>query len=877
LAERLLKSLVPKSIVGESIVGDAREEFQEHLERAGPVRARARYWMQVFRLGVRYGGRRDRRRPTQTVLATPHRTGNIMQNAFRDVHYALRAFKRNPGFVTVATLTLALGIGADTAIFSVVNGVLLEPLPYPEPDNLVALRMTNEERGDRQIPWSVPNLRDVESESRTFESITGYQWKDFTLTGFGEPELVNAVGVTGGLLETLGVRPLLGRDIRKEETIAGGPAVAVLSHAFWQERFAGDAAVVGRTIQSSGEPLEIVGVAPPGFEYPRRAQVWIPGQWDPEAYDRGRYFLRAVGRLAPDITLEMAQAELSGIAALLAEEYPQSNRSRGVALLSLTEYTVGDARLGLLIMFGAVGLVLLIACANVANLLLARGSARVGEMAVRATLGASRGAILRQLLTESLLLSALGTIIGVFLAFWGVEGLQAFSPGNVPRLEHVAVDGTVLGFAAGLAIVVAVAFGLAPAYRLGSISIAGVVRDGRDPEIGLGHRRVFRSSLLALEMALSLVLLVGAGLLLRSFAQIRTVDLGFDSHNVQQFTLSVPEPRYQGEQTIGFFRSLEERIAALPGVEAVGMNSGSPLGRTHSSIGFDISGRPPFTPEQQPFFLVRRITPGYFASMRIPLLAGRAFDASDREDAPRVAIISNAAAERFFRGENPIGQQITFDEGESTWSVIGLVGDVRSLEVTTEAEPEAYFPLAQWSVPTMTVTVRTAAGVTGLIPLLQREVAALDPMLALYWVESLDRLVDISSGEERFYLFLLGLSAVLAVVLAAVGLYSVVAYIVSRRTREIGIRIALGARWKDVARLVLWQGMVPTAAGTALGLVAAFAGTRILSSLLYQVEPGDPTTFVLGTGVLFGVALLASFLPARAATRVSPTEAIKAE
>ncbi|MFC1639471.1 ABC transporter permease [Gemmatimonadota bacterium] len=866
-----------------TVLNDLEELFRHRVDRDGAVLASM--WL---RRQLRHYPTRLAKERVANLLnsgpqhreskARPWQMGGSMFSAIsRDVRVALRGFKRNPGFVIVATLTLALGIGANTAIFSVVNGVLLEPLPYPEPDKLVAMTMTNEERGDRRGPWSVQNLQDVESESRTFASISGYQWLDYTLTGVGEPELVNTVGVTNGLLETLGIPPMIGRDIRSDETVAGGPSVALLSHSFWQERFGGDASILGQTIQLSDVPFEIVGVAPPGFEFPRHAQLWVPGRWDAQTYPRGRYFLRVVGRLSPNATIEMAQAEVSGVATRLAEEYPQSNGSRGVALFSLTEYTVGDVRLELLIMFGAVGLVLLIACANVANLVLARGSSRVGEMAVRATLGASRGTIVRQLLTESLILSALGAAIGAFLAFWGVEGLRAISPGTVPRLENVAVDITVLSFAACLAVAVAVLFGLAPAFRMAGVSIAGVVRDGRDPEAGLGRRRILRSGLLALEMAISLVLLVGAGLLLKSFAQIRTVDLGFDPHNATQFTLSVPEPRYQAEQTIDFFRSLEERLAALPGVNAIGMNSGSPLGRSHTSIGFDIIGRPPFPSEEQPFFLVRRITPGYFESVRISLLAGRAFNADDRAESPLVTVISQTASEQYFPGIDPIGQQVTFDQGQTIWTVVGVVGDVRSLDVTTETEPEAYFPHAQWSVPTMTVTVRTVARVAGLVPLLRREVAALDPMLPLYRIEPLDRLVDISTGEERFYLFLLGLFAGLAVLLAAVGLYGVVTYIVSRRTREIGIRVALGAKWKDVARLVLWQGMLPTAVGTAMGLLAAFAGTRVLSSLLYQVDPWDAPTFVLGTGVLFGVALLASFFPARAATRIPPTEAMRAE
>jgi len=581
--------------------------------------------------------------------------------------------------------------------------------------------------------------------------------------------------------------------------------------------------------------------------------------------------------LAEGNTLETAQAELSGIAARLADEYPQTNASRGVALLSLAEYTTGDVRLELLIMFGAVGLVLLIACANVANLLLARGSTRIGEIAIRATLGASRAAIIRQLLVESALLAAAGASLAVLLSVWGVQALVALSPGNIPRLSNVTVDGTVILFTAGLAVLVALVFGTAPALRLARASISGAVRDSRDTESGFGQKRVLRSSLLVVEMAISLVLLVSAGLLLKSFAQIQAVDLGIDPSGVQQFSLSLPESRYDGESAAEFFKSLEERLAALPGVEAAGMISGSPLGHSHTSIGFDIVGREPFTLENQPFFLVRRATPGYLESVRIPLLAGRYFNADDTRESPHVTVISRTAAERFFPGEDPVGKQVTFDQGVTNWSIVGVVGDVRSIDVTTETEPEAYFPLAQWSGDFMTVLVRSNTGSASIVPLLRREVSSLDPMLALYWVETLEHRVEVSVGQDKFNLLLLGTFAALAIVLAAVGLYGVVSYLVSRRTREIGIRIALGANWNDVARLILWQGMLPTAAGTALGVLGAFACTRVLSGMLYQVDPWDPTAFVAGTAVLFAVALVASLVPARGAARIHPTEAIKAE
>jgi len=800
-----------------------------------------------------------------------------MSHMVSDLRFALRGLRKNPGFAAAAVLTLALGIGANTAVFAVVDGVLLEPLPYPEPNRLAVLSQTDEEDGDRDVPWSVPDLRDVAERTGELEGVAGYSWMDETLTGLGEPELVYAVGVTDGLLDVFGLRPFLGRDIRAEETLPGEARVALISHQFWTERLGADPDAVGRTLQLSGLPYEVIGVAPQGFGFPSRADFWIGGQWPEESHPRDRHFLRAVGRLPPEGTLERAQAELSRIAALMKDEHPESNRARGIYLQSLTESSVGSARTGLLVLLGAVGMVLLIACANVANLLLARGATRQTEMAVRATLGASRGALLRQLVTESLVLAAAGCGAGLLVAFASLRVFGLISPGRLPRMANVELDASVLLFAALLALLVAGLFGVVPALRLSRASIASAVRDGRERDLQTRHRRLFRSGLLAIEVALSLVLLLGAGLLMRSFARIRAVHLGFQAENVTQFTLTLPPAEYGPEEVGAFFVALEGRLGAIPGVRAVGMNSGTPMGRSHTTISFIIPGQPEPEPGDEPVWLVRMATPGYFGSLGIPILQGRGIEPSDAPGSTPIVVISETAARRYWPGEDPVGRQVVMREEDPPWTIVGIVGDVRSLDVTTQVEPEAYFPHAQWSQNTMTVEVLQAGGVPGLGQALREAVHAMDPNLPLYWMESLQDRVDESMASDRFYFILIGSFAGLALVLASVGLYGVVAYLVSRRTREIGIRLALGAENRRVMTMVVGEGLGPVLAGLGVGLLLALAGGRVLETLLYEVQPLDPLTFVSMPVILLLVAFLATALPAWTATRIAPTEAMRAE
>jgi putative ABC transport system permease protein len=808
------------------------------------------------------------------------RGGRSLEDLLQDLRFAARTLTKAPLFTMATVLVLGLGIGASTSTFSVVNGVVFRPLPYPEPEDLLAVWMTDEEDGDLETPWSYPSFFDVQQEQQSFTSITAWEWVDATLTGLGDPSILYAVGVSAGMMTTLGVHPLLGRDIRSEETAPGGPLVAVLSYRFWQEKLGGDENVLNRTLHLSNRTFEIVGVAPREFSYPRGAALWVPGEWSEETHPRGRHFLQAVGRLNPGVPMETAQAELTGIAARLEEEHPDTNKARGIIMVSLKDQTVGDVRVALLILLGAVGMVLLIACANVANLLLVRGAARTREVAVRATLGAGRPAILRLLMAESGLLAVMGGGVGVFLAYMGVRAVVSFSPGNLPRTGEIALDSATMLFALGLVGFVALMVGVVPAFRLANTSIASVIREGPERRLGIGGREMTRSGLLSVEIALSLVLLLGAGLLLRSFVEERGVEMGFDAENIQQFTLTLPDAVYDDASAIQFQDELRRRIARLPGVQNVALINGNPLGRSHTTMGFEFVDQEAPPEGAEPVVLVRRTGPGYFQTLHIPFLRGRDFRDDDRLDNEPVTIISTLAANRYWPGQDPIGRRFTFD-GEDpeapVWTVVGVVGDVRSVDVTTEAWPEAYFPLAQWPRNTVTAVVRADPDIQGLILTIRQAVTELDPTLPLYYVEALEDRISAYLASDRFYLFFLAVSAGLATVLSAVGLYGVVAYLVSTRTREIGIRVALGAGRREVVRLVLGQSVGPVVLGTIVGLAVALAGGRLLATLLYQVEPWDPLTMVAGTGLLLLVAALATFLPARSATRIPPTEAIRVE
>jgi len=801
-----------------------------------------------------------------------------------DLRFALRSLNRSRGFALAAILTLALGIGANTAIFSVVNGVILKPLPYNDPDELVTIGVIWEGGSGALSTMSQPDLRDVQAQIRSIESAAGYNATELTLTGMGNAEAIRGAYVTDGLLEVFQEAPHSGRDIRTEENIPDGPRVAVIAHAFWQERLGGSLDVLGQTIQLDGAVYEIVGVAPEGFDYPRNAQIWIPMYNNDDDCGRGCHHMSVVGRLNESSELGIARSELTALSIQLQEQYPEDNYGKSMGIVTLEEDVVGDVRTALLVLLGAVGMVLLIACANVANLLLARGSIRSGEMAIRSALGAARGRLVQQLLLEALVLAAIAGILGVALSSVGVSTLLRFAPSSIPRLDNVGVDLKVLLFAFGTVILITLLFGLVPALRLAKISVATVLNQSGRGKTGSAHQDLSRSALLVAEVAFSMMLLFGAGLLLRSFSKLQAVELGFDRDRVLTFQLSLPEVPYDedGDRTVHFFETLEDRIAEIPGVQNVGSAFGSPLGGNVASTSAEFLDRPAPPPGQEETLLTRLVTPGYLETLRVPLLHGRSIERTDRNGVTRAALVSQSLVERYYPDKDPIGEQVRMGFGwawgtEEPWTIVGVVGDMRSHRVTRDPRPEIYLSHGQQGATYMAVLVRLAPNAPDVLPAIRREVQAIDPNVPLRRIEMLEETVDRQFGPARFYMLLLGIFACVAVALAGIGLYGVVSYLVSQRTREIGIRIALGAASGDVLKMVLTQGMRPAVAGILLGVGGAYWGSRVLQALLYNVEPGDLTTFAGVIALLFGIVLLAIALPARRASSIPPVDALRVE
>ncbi|UCC74132.1 MAG: ABC transporter permease, partial [Gemmatimonadota bacterium] len=676
----------------------------------------------------------------------------------------------------------------------------------------------------------------------------------------------------------------LGRDVLSEENVPGGPRVVVIGHAFWQERLGGDQHVLGRTLQIAGEPYEIVGVAPPGFDYPQGAQLWVPRYLNVEGCGRDCHFLQVIGRLADGTSAGAASYEVMELSGRLEQQYPVLNYGKRFNLITLEQDVVGDVSTALLVLFGAVGIVLLIACANVANLLLARASSRSHEVAMRSALGATRGHIALQLLLEALLLASLAGFVGLLLASWTVSLLLSMAPATLPRLDQVTLDGAVLLYTLAAVVLVTILFGLIPSLWLARVPVSEVLSQGGRTGSGGPTRRRLRSALLVAEVALSLMLLLSAGLLLHSFSRLSAVQLGFEKDDVLTFRLALPSDPYDYdvERTIRFFGSLEDRIGSLTGVDAVASVYGSPLGGYGVFTSIHFLDRPPPPEGQEDDIAVRVVSPGYHDALRIPVVKGRRLETRDRDGLARVALISQSLSDRYYPDQDPLGRRIRIDMNlgygsEDPWTIVGVVGDIRSQDLAAEPEPEIYVPHAQMGSRIMSVMVRMRPGAHNLLPAIRREVEALDSNVPLRSVEMLEETVDRYKGPARFYLLLLAIFAMMAVTLAGVGLYGVIAYLVSRRTREIGIRMALGAKSGDIARMVLSQGIRPAVLGVALGIIGAYFGSRVLQSLLYEVKPSDPLAFVGATLVLLGVVVFAILLPARRASSVDPVEALKSE
>jgi putative ABC transport system permease protein len=806
-----------------------------------------------------------------------------MQILLSDLRHATRRLRRSPGFTALAVLTVGLGMGATTVMFSAVHGVLLKPLSYPEPDLLVMIRGATRAQPGRTGVISYPDYRDWRHESRSFETIAALRTADVTLAGPGGPERIEGARVTASFFQALRVAPALGHLFPEELDQPGGERVAVLGHGLWR-RLGADPTLVGRSITLSGQPHTVIGILPAGFRPPReveRAEVFAPLGLDGEALaERGNRSLVAIGRLRSGVRIAQARAELAAVALRLEKEHPD-NTGRGAMVESLHADTVGELRQPLLVLLGAVAFVLLIACTNMANLVLPRALARQREVAIRAALGAKRSRLVRQLLTESLLLGLVGGVAGLALAHWGLDALVSLAPASTPRLQDIALDGRVLGFSLALSLATGVAFGLAPALSASRTDVQAALHEsGRSP--GLARHRGARLLVVA-EIALSLVLMAGAGLLLESFRRLLSVDPGFDPYNVLTLAVSLPDTRYpRPDQRAGFYAELLERVRILPGVISAAAITELPLGGDASiATRFIVEGRPAPAPGQKPRAEYHAVTAGYFETMRIPLKKGRTFDAGDRREASPVAVVNETLAAQVFPGQDPLGQRLTIGIGthESdphTFEVVGVVGDVQSGR-RAFTPLEIYVPHPQQSWSWMSLVVRTSGDPVSLAGALRREVAALDSEQAVYHVRPLPELLSDALAARRFIMALLGGFALLGLALATVGVYGVLAESVERRRGEIGLRLAVGADPGDVLRMVLGQAARLAAAGVTLGLVAAFALTRVMQGLLFGVSATDPATFAAVAGVLAMAALLASYLPARRAARLDPVAALREE
>jgi putative ABC transport system permease protein len=799
-----------------------------------------------------------------------------------DLRYALRKLAKAPAFAAIAILTLALGIGANTAIFSLVNGVLLRPLPFPESERIVYFEGKNPAAGITDSNISYLDFTDWSQQTDLFASTAAYWTGNADLSGDGaEPEAVPRAGVTPGFFAVLGVQPALGRAILPEDDKPasfneGRGTVAIISHGLWKRRFGSDPAIVGKVVQMKSRPLTVIGVMPPGFEYPEQTQIWVNSAVNLSEEPRDNRAWSAIARLNSNVDLKQAQTRVSALNARLDKQFHETNKGWDVSLWKLHERLVREMKPSLLALLGAVGLVLLIACANVANLLLARSAARQKEIAIRAAMGASGTRVLRQMLTESILLSAIGGIAGLVLSIWLTDVLMSMLPEGAPRLAHIGIDYRVLTFALGVSALTGILFGIVPALQASKLDVTSALKEGG--RSGEGHRRTSARSLLLIgEVALSLMLLVGAGLLIKSFLRLQEIRPGFNAHNVLVANLALPYPKYQYHQFEEFFRQLKERLAAAPGVQAAGGSINLPLNASGYAIGrgFIPEGRP-LTVDENRDAMFSSITGDYFRALQIPLLSGRTFELRDNADAPKVVIINETIAKRHFgSATEAIGKRLSIWRDEKFMrEIVGVVGDTKTGSLTGEGGAQIYVPNAQAEFNLMGLVIRTAGDPAAFATTLRHEVQALDKDQPIYNVRTMDDVVANSLGTRRVSMQLFTVFAIAALLLAAIGIYGVMAYSVTQRTQEIGIRMALGAQKSDVLRLVVRQGMTLVAIGVVVGLVGALGLTRVISNLLFGVGASDPTTFIVISLLLIAVAFVACYLPARRAAKLDPVIAL---
>jgi len=820
-----------------------------------------------------------------------------MRTLLQDLRYGFRMLWKSPGFTLVAVLALALGIGANTAIFSVVNTVLLRPLPFERPEQLVLLWETHpfgKQLGYEHLPVSTANFVDWRRQTDLFEGMAALNAWNVVLTGSDEPQRLTGVKASANLFSLLRVQPMSGRGFLPEDEGAGANRVVVIGHGLWQRRFGSDASVLGRTLTLDGDSYTVVGIMPPRVSFPQdmglpaffdfsaKTDLWTPYVFtDKETQNRGSHHIAVVGRLKEGVKIEQAQAQLGNIARQLEEQHPDDNKEWGVAVLSLHEQVVGKSRLAILILLGAVGFVLLIACANVANLLLARATARQKEIAIRTALGATRWRIVRQLLTESVLLALGGGVLGIWLAMWGVDLLVALSPGNLPRPAEIGIDNRVLGYTFLVSLLTGVLFGLIPALQSSRPDFNEALKEGGRGGSDSPRRRRARSLLVVSEVALALVLLISAGLLLKSFVSLQKVNPGFTPDNVLTVEIGLPEQKYADDKQIAdFYRQVIARVKSLPGAEAVGAVSHLPLSGAEEIDGFSVEGRTETVTGLTQSADFRIVSPDYFRAMQIPLLRGRHFDERDRSDAPGAMIIDETLARRFFPGEDPLGKRIDEDgsrDRHSFFTVVGVVGSVKHSSLSAESRPAMYLSYEQSGWLNLTLTIRASGDPTNLAAAVRREVLAVDKDQPVTKISTMAETFARAVAPQRFNMLLLGLFAAVAMILATVGIYGVIAYTVSLRSREMGIRIALGASRVDILKLVVGQAMLMACVGVGVGLAAALALTRLMSGLLYGVSATDPLIFISISLLLAAVALLASYIPARRAMKVDPITALHYE
>jgi putative ABC transport system permease protein len=801
-----------------------------------------------------------------------------MNTLVQDIRYGLRMLVKHKGFTAVAIIALALGVGANTAIFSLVNGVLLRPLAFPDANRIVYFEGQNPSQGITDSNVSYLDFIDWSQQSDLFASTAAFYTASSNLgADGGEPERVPRAGVTISFFNVIGVQPFLGRVFRPEEDQPNTQTVVIVSHGLWKRRFGSDPSIIGKQVQINARPVTVVGVMPPGFDFPFETQVWVTSGVELSKEPRENRSWSVVARMQPGVDLKQAQSRISAINAKLAKQFPETNKGWDARLSVLHELLVRQVKPSLLALLGAVGAVLLIACANVANLLLARGAARQKEIAIRAAMGASRTRVVRQMLTESLLLSVIGGIAGLLLSIWLTDALISMLPEGAPRIDQIGIDYRVLAFAFGISALTGVIFGLAPALQASKLDVTSSLKEGG--RTGEGYRRTSARSLLLIgEVALSLVLLVGAGLLIQSFVRLQEVRPGFNPHNVLMACLAVPAAKYKEEQRPEFFRQLVERLENAPGVQAAGGGVNLPLYASNYAIGrgFIPEGRP-LTVDEAFDASYSTVTGNYFRALQIPLLAGRLFDVRDNADSPKVAVVNESLAKRHFGSPaGAIGKRLNIWRDEKfPREIVGVVGDTKAGLLEAENGAQIYIPHTQeasWNF--MGLVIRTAGDPSAFANTLRREVQAIDKDQPIYNLRTFDDVVMNSLGTRRVSMQLFTVFACAALLLAAVGIYGVMAYSVTQRTQEIGIRMALGAQKGDVLRMIVRQGMTLTIIGVGVGLLGAFALTRVIANLLFGVGASDPATFVAISFLLVGVAFIACYLPARRAAKLDPMIAL---